>query len=144
MTGARGLARCAVSGLAGAATVLAFAPFGLWWLAPLGLAVLLRLAERSPGPFSAGLTGFSFGLGLFGAGVWWIFLCLHKYAGFPFFAALGLSALFVLVLALFPALSAAVGRWIPARGEFPRLSALAAARCLGEWLRGFAFIFPPC
>ena len=109
MSAARALSRGAGCALAGAAMALAFAPFGLWWLAPLTLAVLFRLAAGA-GVVSAGFCGFAFGLGLFGAGVWWIFLCLHKYAGFPLAGALGLSALFVLALSLFPAAAAATGR----------------------------------
>ena len=137
--------RAALCALAGAATVLSFAPFGLWWLAPPGLAALFRAAEKSAAPgglraaAAAGLCGFAFGLGLFGAGVWWIFLCLHKYAGFPFSAAAGLSALFVFVLALFPAAAAGVGGAVPVGGAAARLAALAAAWSLAEWVRGFAF-----
>ena len=138
MSAARALSRGAGCALAGATTALAFAPFGWWWLAPLTLAVLFRFAAGA-GVASAGLCGFSFGLGLFGAGVWWIFLCLHKYAGFPLAGALGLSAVFVLALSLFPAAAAAVGRCVPAGGAFARLTALAAAWTLMEWFRGFAF-----
>ena len=125
--------------LPGAALVLSFAPFGMWWLAPLALAALFRLTETAPSVRAAIGVGFVFGVGLFGAGVWWIFLCLHKYAGLPFAAALGASALFVLALSGFPALAAGVGRALPAGGTIARLSALAAAWTLCEWLRGFAF-----
>ena len=138
MSAAGALSRGAGCALAGAAMALAFAPFGLWWMAPLTLAVLFRIAAGA-GVVSAGFCGFAFGLGLFGAGVWWIFLCLHKYAGFPLTGALGLSAVFVLALSLFPAAAAATGRCVPAGGAFARLTALAAAWTLMEWLRGFAF-----
>lgn len=133
------LSRATLAALAGAAAVLSFAPFGLWWLAPLTLAVLFRVAEDSPGFIQAGAAGFGFGLGLFGAGVWWIFLCLHQYAGFPFASALGLSAAFVFALSLFPALASAVGRAFPAGGRTARLAALASVWTLTEWTRGFAF-----
>ena len=139
MSAARALSRWAGCALAGAAAVLSFAPFGLWWLAPLCLAVLFRVSAGVSGAGAAGLCGFAFGLGLFGAGVWWIFLCLHKYAGFSFAAALGLSVVFVFVLSLFPAAAATVGRIVPAGGVFARLAALAAAWTLMEWIRGFAF-----
>ena len=139
MSPARALPRAALAALAGAAAVLSFAPFGLWWLAPLTLAALFRLAEDSSGIMEAGITGMFFGLGLFGAGVWWIFLCLHQYANFPLPSALALSAVFVIVLSLFPALAIATGRALPAAGRPPRLAALASAWTLTEWLRGFAF-----
>ena len=102
MSAARALPRAALAALAGAAAVLSFAPFGLWWLAPLTLAALFRLAEDSSGIMEAGITGMFFGLGLFGAGVWWIFLCLHQYANFPLPSALALSAVFVFVAVPLP------------------------------------------
>ena len=152
--------RTALCALAGAAAVWSFAPFGIWWLAPPALAVLFRLAEGDPDSNRArtvsdspppppdsirartgrgALCGFGFGIGVFGAGVWWIFLCLHHYAGFSFESAAALSALFVLVLALFPAAAVGVGCAVPVHGRAARLAALAAAWNLAEWIRGFAF-----
>ncbi|TMI14839.1 MAG: apolipoprotein N-acyltransferase, partial [Betaproteobacteria bacterium] len=54
--------------LAGAATVLAFAPVGFYPLALASLAVLIHLWMRAA-PRACFRSGFAFGLGLFGGGV---------------------------------------------------------------------------
>ena len=57
--------RFGLAALIGAAGILCFAPFGLFWLAPLvwfGLFVLLR---RAGSPREAALTGLLFGFGFF-------------------------------------------------------------------------------
>ena len=96
--------------LAGAATVLAFAPFELQPLALLSFAVLVHLWIDAP-PRRCAWLGFLFGLGFFGAGVSWVYVSLHSFGGMPAplagFATLGFCAF----LALFPA---AAG-WLQAR-----------------------------
>ena len=54
--------------LAGAATVLAFAPIGFYPLTLLSFGVLLHLWSKA-GARECFWTGFAFGMGLFGAGV---------------------------------------------------------------------------
>ena len=124
----------------GALVPLGFAPFG-WSLLPLlalaGLALLLR--GRSPG--QAFLYGWLFGLGQFGVGVNWVYISIYLYggdAGLPL--SLLVMALFVAVLALFPALFA----WLLARaGSAGRpayfLLLFPALWTLVEWLRGWLF-----
>jgi len=127
----------AVSFLAGAVMVLAFAPFNLFLLAPVGLALwfaVLRGAE----PGAAFRHGYAFGLGLFGFGVSWIFNSLLIFGQAPWLVATLITVLFVLSLALFPGLLG----WLAARhlGRAPLLSwllALAAGFVLLELLRGW-------
>jgi len=67
--------------LCGAVSVLAFAPFGLWMLLPLTLACffsILFYCQSSGASFRA---GYFFGVGLFGAGVYWIYFSLHLFGG---------------------------------------------------------------
>lgn len=125
--------------LGGAAMPLAFAPFGWWPLAPLGLAWLMVLL-RGLTPLAATVTAYLFGLGMFGVGVGWI------RESFQYNAVHGpvvyvLSAGFIAFLALFPALWAwLVARLTPrlARGVAQLLLA-PAAWMLVEWLRGWLF-----
>ena len=63
---------------AGIVTVGGFAPFNLYPLAILGLAVLFWQWHHASSVRASFLTGFVYGLGLFGAGVNWIFISLHK------------------------------------------------------------------
>ena len=60
----------------GAAAVLCFAPFSLFWAAPLAWLGLFLLFERSHSPRQAAVTGWLFGLGFFLAGVSWVFVSL--------------------------------------------------------------------
>ena len=75
--------RLALATLIGAGGVLCFAPFGLFWLAPViwqGLFVLLR---RTDSPREAALSGFAFGLGFFLTGVSWVYVSLSVFGGMP-------------------------------------------------------------
>ena len=96
--------------LAGAATVLAFAPAGLYPLALVTLGILIHLWIAAT-PRRAFVTGFWFGAGLFGAGVSWVYVSLSQFGGMPAPLAALATVLFCALLALFPA---AAG-WLQAR-----------------------------
>jgi apolipoprotein N-acyltransferase len=121
----------------GAALVLAFAPYHLYplgFLIPAGL--LLMLNPMSPK--QAFLTGFLFGCGLFGAGVHWVFIALHEFADMSGWAAGGITSIFIMFFACFPAfvcyctqryyVSQHMLRWVFA---FPTLWVLS------EWIRSW-------
>ena len=91
--------------LAGAALTLSFAPTGWWPLAPLCLLVLYALLTNRT-PRRAALIGWSFGVGYFGLGVSWVYHSLHLFGGATASFAIFLTALFVLVMTLFPAMTA--------------------------------------
>lgn len=123
----------------GAAGVLAFAPFGLFWLAPavcLGLFMLLRDAATTRRAF---VLGWGFGFGFFLAGVSWIYVSLSVFGGMPPWLAGFATLLFCAVMALYPALAAAAFmRWRPP--EFWRQALFfAALLALADWLRGWTF-----
>ena len=122
--------------LAGAATVLAFAPAGLYPLALVTLGILIHLWIAAT-PRRAFVTGFWFGAGLFGAGVSWVYVSLSQFGGMPAPLAALATVLFCALLALFPA---AAG-WLQARvpgGETLRACLLIPASwTLFEWLRSW-------
>ena len=125
--------------LLGAATVFSFAPFGVSFLPALTLSGLFLLWQRAVSPRRAFALGFAFGVGLFGAGVSWVYIALNTFGAMPtVVAALG-SAGFCAYLALFPGLAG----WISARVTPPqsasRLVVAAAAWMISEWLRGWLF-----
>ena len=122
--------------LLGAATTLSFAPVGAW---PIGLASLAGLFYlwRDGKPGNAALTGFCFGLGLYGSGVSWVYISMHDYGAMPAPLAALATLLFAAYLALWPALAGYLQARLPARG-LPGL-AIPAAWCLTEWLRGWVF-----
>lgn len=122
--------------LAGAATVLAFAPFELHPLAFLTFALLIHLWMRAP-PRRCAWNGFWFGLGLFGAGVSWVYVSLHQFGGMPAplaaFATIGFCAF----IALFPAMAGWLQARVPASDAVRACLLIPAAWVLFEWLRGW-------
>lgn len=126
--------------LAGALLPLAFAPFDWWPLALISPALLFGLwYGASPG--RAARLGFLYGLGLFGVGVSWVFVAIHEFGNTGAVAAGLLTALFVAVLSLYPALVGYLGRRLaPALSPAGALLLLwPALWTLGEWLRGALF-----
>lgn len=125
--------------LLGAATVLGFAPFGLGWLPFLGAAAMLRLWQDAATPARAAALGFAFGMGLFLAGVSWVYVSLHEFGAMPATLAAVATLLFCAFLSLYPAL---VG-YLQARTALPPLPRqvllIPALWVLGEWLRGWVF-----
>ena len=69
--------------LLGIATIFGFAPFGASWLPVLTLAALFALWRRAAAPRAAALSGFAFGVGLFGGGVSWVYIALSSFGEMP-------------------------------------------------------------
>ena len=85
------------------------------------------------------VVGFWFGLGLFGAGVSWIYVSLHDIGGMPALLA-GLATLIVCAfLALFPAAAGWLQARIPAHAAVRACLLIPAAWTLFEWLRSWIF-----
>jgi len=124
--------------LGGLLLPFAFSPFDWPWLAPVCLALLFYVWLNAS-PAQAFLRGYLFGLGQFGLGVSWVYNSMHNYGGASPVEACGLTILFVLILAFYPATVGGLAVW---------LFGLAGRRCkallvfpafwvLGEWLRGW-------
>jgi apolipoprotein N-acyltransferase len=122
----------------GIATTFAFAPFGLSALALVTVGALFLCWQRSP-PREAAAIGFAFGLGLFSAGVSWVYIALHTFGDMPApLAAIG-TAGFCAFLSLYPALAGWLAtRWTADR-SVARALACAAAWTFAEWLRSVVF-----
>jgi len=134
---------CALAAAAGAVSVLGYAPFGLPALPIIALSVLFALWHRAIDPRLAAAIGYAFGLGVFGAGVSWVFIALSGFGEMPPILA-GLATVgFVAYLAVWPALAGWVGARITAPQTLLRLIACAGAWTLAEWLRGYVFTGMP-
>ena len=120
--------------VAGAATVLAFAPVGAFPVAFASLAVLAHLWAAAS-PRSCFRTGFWFGLGLFGAGVSWIYVSMTQFGGMPPVIAAAATAFFCAFLALFPAAAGWLQARVPGGAALRALLLIPAAWTLAEWLR---------
>jgi apolipoprotein N-acyltransferase len=123
----------------GGVTVLGFAPFYLFPLPIVTLALLIRLWKAQAAPRRAASVGFAFGLGLFLCGVSWVYVSLHDFGAMPAPLAAGATLLFCVYLALFPALAG----YLFAATSLPdgvRLALfLPAVWTLLEWTRGWLF-----
>ncbi|MFN7086710.1 MAG: apolipoprotein N-acyltransferase [Burkholderiales bacterium] len=133
-----GIALCSAFAL-GALTVAGFAPFSLFALPILTLALLMHLWQIQATPRRAAAVGFAFGLGLFLAGVSWVYVSLHDFGAMPAALAALATLLFCAYLALFPALTGycfAKTRW---RGWAGPVLFVPALWTLLEWVRGWLF-----
>ena len=123
--------------LAGALLPLAFAPLSWFPLAVLSLALLFLLwLGVSPG--RALWRGWLFGAGVNGVGVSWVYVAIHDfgYASMPL--AVFLTALFVAVLALYPALLGYLAaRYLRGPAGWRLGLLFPAAWTLMEWFRGW-------
>lgn len=123
--------------LAGAALPLAFAPFSLFPIAILSPAGLFLLWQNIS-PKRAFWRGLLYGVGLFGMGVSWVHISFHQFGGLPFIGAILLTAAFVLIMALYPALLGGLLTHFFQNNTFSKsLLVLPAAWTLMEWLRGW-------
>ena len=128
-----------VSFVAGLLAVPGFAPFGMFPLTVVSLVVLFTQWLRAENARTASRIGWSFGFGLFGAGIGWIYIALHDYGDMPFILAFPGTVLFAAFLALFPATAG----YAQAKLRAPIWSRLAlimpALWVVNEWVRGLIF-----
>ncbi len=125
--------------VAGAATVLGFAPFYVVPVPFFTLALLFWQWSQSTTPRQAFKTGGWFGLGFFLAGVSWIYVSLHTFGAMPMPLAATATLLFCAFLALFPALT---GYAVARSGATPTAQLLLLAPALwvaSEWVRSWLF-----
>ncbi|MFO1257968.1 MAG: apolipoprotein N-acyltransferase [Gammaproteobacteria bacterium] len=125
--------------LAGVAVPLSMAPFD--WHVPVfaALAIFLYGLEGQPLKRSFVL-GLCFGLGLFGVGASWIFVSIYLYGNTVPAVAVTITALFVLILSLFPALTALILNALSPRLKLSRSLLIFPSLWVGmEWVRGTLF-----
>lgn len=87
--------------LAGGVLPLAFAPFELFWIAPLSLAALFHLLLECRTLRASLATGWWFGVGLFGVGASWVQVSIQQFGGVNLPISLLMTLLFVMGMALF-------------------------------------------
>ncbi|MEN8214659.1 MAG: apolipoprotein N-acyltransferase [Pseudomonadota bacterium] len=121
----------------GVVTTFAFAPYGLWWLAPATLAILFLL-WLDCSPMQAFVRGWAFAAGLLGVGTIWIHHSMSVFAGMPLPLALFLAVLLAALMALYYGLAAYLAVRLSAHLPLAmRLTASALAFVAMEWLRSW-------
>ena len=127
--------------LLGALTVLGFAPFYFFPVPVITIACLLYFWRKSETPLQAALLGFCFGMGMFGAGVTWIYISLHEFGAVP----MPIAVLLLLILCSYLSLYVTVTGWVVRKLHFraPLLWVLFVSSLwvLFELLRGEVSFF---
>lgn len=121
--------------VAGSAMTLSFAPYELWWLAPVCLGCFYALIQPQVHAKHAAGIGFAFGLGYFGFGISWVYNSLHVFGGASVPAGIFLTALLVVKMSLYPAIAAYVFRRLT-RVQFARMTVFNAAMFAALWVIG--------
>ena len=128
-----------VAFLAGAAMVPAHAPLEFFPLALLALALLTQLWVTARGAREAAWLGFCFGLGMFLAGVSWVYVSMHRFGAMPAPLAAFATLAFCALLALYPALAGAAQARLRAHPALRAALAIPACWTLAEALRATLF-----
>lgn len=125
--------------LAGAISSLGFEPLNLWPLTFIAIATLIGSVANATSVREAFMCGWAFGIGHFIVGLNWIAVAFtYQVAMPPWFGAIAVVIL-SFYLALFPALSSALSRFISRNRQFEFTFTFAIAWMLGEWLRATLF-----
>jgi apolipoprotein N-acyltransferase len=118
----------------GAATVLGFAPFYIFPIPIIAIAGLCVLWLKTSTPRTAWILGFSYGLGLYCVGIYWIYISLHDFGGMPWWFA-GFCTFF---LCAFMALFVALVGYFSKKLGFLLLS-IPVLWGLSDWIRSWIF-----
>ena len=116
----------------------AFAPIGFFPIALLAFAWLAHLWANAS-PRRAFWTGFAFGMGLFGAGVSWVYVSLSQFGGMPPPLAALATFLFCALLAAFTGGAGWLQARVPASEPVRAALLIPASWTLFEWLRSWVF-----
>ncbi|MFC3116980.1 apolipoprotein N-acyltransferase [Cellvibrio fontiphilus] len=131
--------------LSGAMVTFSFAPFDFWPISLLSL-VALSLLLKEQASKQILWRSLAFGLGLYAAGIHWIYVSIHNFGGAaPLFAAFLVFIFAAFMAAIFTLPFYIFGRWFSYH-RLALLIALPACWLLGEWSRtwlltGFPWLF---
>jgi apolipoprotein N-acyltransferase len=118
----------------GAASVLGFAPYYLFPVPITAIAGLCYLWAKAGTPAAAWILGFSYGLGLYCVGIYWIYISLHTFGGMPWWFAGFCTFCLCAFMALFVGLVGYFGK----RLGFIWLS-VPVLWGLSDWVRSWIF-----
>jgi apolipoprotein N-acyltransferase len=130
---------CVLTLVLGLSLPLAFAPYDIFPLAIIAPAGLFALSLQAS-PKKAFWLGFLFGLGLFGAGVYWVYISIHVIGEVPTSFAVLITTLFVTILAAYPAtVMYTANRYFSTPKTATLICAYPALWVLSEWVRSWLF-----
>ena len=120
--------------LFGALAVLGFAPFYIFPTTIISVTGICCLWQKTASPRAAWILGFSYGLGLYCVGIYWIYISLHDFGGMPWWFA----GFCTFCLCAFMALFVALVGWLSKKCNFTLLS-LPVLWGLSDWIRSWIF-----
>lgn len=125
----------------GVLLTLSFAPYDLAYAALPALMYLYWSWTKHTAKRALWLA-YVFGLGLFGSGIWWVYISLHDFGGADPLSATLLTLLLVGLWALFPALTAylTVKLVLKSPGVWVRIMAAALLWEAVEYFRGYCVL----
>ncbi|GGC84133.1 apolipoprotein N-acyltransferase [Undibacterium terreum] len=135
--------------LAGCASVLAFAPYNLWPVQILCLALVFHLGWRSTSVKRALLLGWCYGFAYLYLGVSWLLIALTRFGGMPIWISAPALALLVAYMAIYSGLVLGGAVWLRQRWRIGDRTGLllvmpalwAVGECLRNWLfTGFPWV----
>jgi len=123
--------------ISGCAMPLAFAPFSLFPMAILSLAVLIFF-WRNASPKRAFWQGVLFGIGIFGIGVSWVSVSFYRFGDVPFSVSAILTLGFVFILSSYIGLlGGLLARFAPKDNLLKYSLIIPSAWTIIEWIRGW-------
>ena len=131
--------------ISGSLITLSFAPFNIWPITLISL-VSLALLLKEQSIKSILWRSFTFGVGLYCAGVHWLYVSIHNFGGAsPVFAGFLVFVFACFMAILFTLPFGIFARWF-SRHSLGIIIALPACWLLGEWIRtwlltGFPWLF---
>ncbi|HSW69675.1 MAG TPA: apolipoprotein N-acyltransferase [Gammaproteobacteria bacterium] len=124
---------------AGILLTFAFAPLRLYPLAVILPAILYALWQNVT-PARAFLRGWLFGLGFFGAGIYWVFISIHTFGNASCFLAGFFTVGLIAILSLFPGLTGfLLNRYFPYPDYSRIFYAFPTIWVFLEWVRSWIF-----
>ncbi|CEG56701.1 apolipoprotein N-acyltransferase [Legionella fallonii] len=118
---------------------LGFAPFHMPGITILSLAFLYSSLLNSPTKQGA-ILGFIYGIGYFGSGVSWVIVSIHDYGQLNYVLSALATLLFILYLALFPALVTYIFKLLePRHNKLLSILLFSSLWCLSEFMRANLF-----
>ncbi len=127
--------------LAGLIFTLAFAPYDYAYGVIAALMFFYYGCQQAASLKHAAGFGYLFGLGVFGLGIWWIYLSVHDAGGADAISSVLITLLGVTFFALFPALVAMlISRLLRWQQPTVRMLAAAGVWVVVEYLRGYSLL----
>ena len=127
----------ALSLVAGLILPFSFAPYNIWYIAIISPAVFVVIVKLQPLKESC-LIGWLYGVGFFGFGASWIHISLHQFGIPNYFFSIGLTGIFVALMATYLMFYSWALKLFLVRGV-PLVLIAPALWLLVEYLRGSMF-----